>query len=220
MKKFFVISISLIFIALYIYLSIPIQISYNFMGIDMSTKMQYQPLTTCVSYDMKLGVETAHNKQCGISPIQIFKMKTNKNNPYNLLQQGELEQINQNYKQEALNIEQQINYVILIESALQKRNLDGMNSKQLTDFFSQRFIVKNQLKQNKIEINNGMFLEFISNGNCEKGNCKIIVDLNGTNKPNKKWTKADKPSDIIELKLNKENDLEYKVILPKFIKLN
>lgn len=218
MKKFFIIFISVIFIALYIYLSIPMEVSYNIMGIEASSKMSYQPLTTCVSYDMKLGLGTAHDKQCGVSPIQIFKIKTNKNNSYNLLQKRELEQIDQNYRQEALNIEQQINDVILIESALQKRNLDGMNNSELTKFFASRFIVKEQIKPNKIEIKDGKFLEFISNGKCENNSCKVVVDLNGNNKPNKKWVKVDKPSDIIELKLIKENELLYKAILPDYIK--
>ncbi len=76
MVKISVITISVILISLYTYLSLPIQFSYNIMGIGINAKMQYQPLTTCLSYDMTFGVETAHNKKCGISPLKVFQVKT------------------------------------------------------------------------------------------------------------------------------------------------
>lgn len=102
-----------------------------------------------------------------------------------------------------------LNQAILLSAILEERDLTGLNSKQLTDVISERLIC-NRINTNKILLNNGMFIEFIGNNKCEKGGCKIIVDLNGNDIPNKKWLNPNKPSDIIELKLKKD-----KIVLKK-----
>ena len=88
MVKISVITISVVLISLYTYLSMPIKFSYNLMGFDINAKMQYQPLTTCLSFDMAFGVETAHNKKCGISPIKVFQVKTKMKDYIDLIGNG------------------------------------------------------------------------------------------------------------------------------------
>lgn len=124
----------------------------------------------------------------------------------------EREQMKDYYRSAAKQTTKEVNQAFMLALALQDKDITGMNSKQLTDFFAERFIVVNKLGENKIELNNGVVLEFIGNGKCEKGGCKIIVDLDGADGENKKWTKADSPADIVELNLVKDQ-----AIPPEFV---
>lgn len=75
-----------ILIGLYIYLSIPMEVTSSFMGIEIGIKMQYQPLTTCLDYYVTLGDE-AHNRVCGVSPVRVFQAKTKMGDLFDYLMQ-------------------------------------------------------------------------------------------------------------------------------------
>lgn len=79
MKKFCFITISVVLIGFYIYLSIPFGYSYNVIGINTGMRLKYQPLTTCLSYDVIIGNQVSHNSKCGFSPAYIINMKRKMN---------------------------------------------------------------------------------------------------------------------------------------------
>lgn len=138
--------------------------------------------------------------------INISKQNnmTNFNNSINEfinhIQLDEINRTNEDYRTAAKFIIATLNQAIILETVLSEKDLENLNSQQITDFISESLIIENKISENKIKLNNGMFIET----KCLFNKCKFIIDMNGNDLPNKKWKNHNVPFDIIELEIKKD----------------
>lgn len=86
MKKFCIISALTVLAGFYIYLSIPFGFSRSAMGLEVGMRMRYQPLTTCLNYDVIILNQVSHNRKCGFSPFYIINMKRKMNDNFQFIE--------------------------------------------------------------------------------------------------------------------------------------
>lgn len=116
-----------------------------------------------------------------IATIPLFIKKTNENNFLKGAKEAES--------------------VIINVLAMERVTNGGIfTASRLIDCFTE-VLNAERTSYNVLEGANGIFYYFYGSGKCTNGSCKIIVDVNGNDLPNKLWTKDDEINDRIEFKI-------------------